>query len=223
VTNVLGWFSSVFRGPFSGVLDQAIAQPTTPLALPAHTTVDDRQVLLRYLEQGDAPAILAFARSLPAHDLLFLRRDITNEEQVNSWLHEARTGLATTVLALDGPAVVGYATVAADGLTWTRHVRELRVMVAPDLRGKHLGRTLVEQAFAVAHAQGAKKMVAQMTVDQEGAVNSFQRLGFQREAVLRSQVMDREGQLHDLQIMSLDVDEFESKLATAIAVSIAPV
>ena len=37
-------------------------------------------------------------------------------------------------------------------------------------------------------------------------------MGFQREARLRNQVMDRDGALHDLQIMSLDVDEFQAKI-----------
>jgi L-amino acid N-acyltransferase YncA len=216
------WLARLFGGPFGAVLEQAVAQPTAPLALPARATVGDRELTLRYLEQGDAPAMLAFARGLPPHDLLFLRRDITRDEQVASWLEEAKSGLATTVLALDGEAVVGYATVAADGLTWTRHVRELRVMVGASMRGMHLGRLLTEQAFAVAQAQGAKKMVAQMTVDQRGAIKAFRRLGFAPEARLRGQVIDREGHLHDLQIMTLDVDVFESKLATALAVSPPP-
>ena len=55
-------------------------------------------------------------------------------------------------------------------------------------------------------------MMAQMTTDQEAAIKVFNRMGFQREARLRNQVMDRDGALHDLQIMSLDVDEFQAKI-----------
>ena len=47
--------------------------------------------------------------------------------------------------------------VVADGLAWTRHVRELRVMVAPLMRGAHPGCLLTVQAFAIAGQQGAKK------------------------------------------------------------------
>jgi L-amino acid N-acyltransferase YncA len=217
---MLGWVSQVFRGPFGAVLDQAVAQAAAPLALPARATIGDRELTLRYLDENDGPAILAFARALPAHDLLFLRRDITREDQVDTGLQETKAGLITTVLALDGEAVVGYATVVSDGLTWTRHVRELRVMVGVEMRGMHLGRLLTEQAFTVARMQGAKKMVAQMTIDQESAISAFRRLGFEREARLRGQVMDRDGYLHDLQIMSLNVDEFESKLASALSVQL---
>jgi RimJ/RimL family protein N-acetyltransferase len=37
-------------------------------------------------------------------------------------------------------------------------------------------------------------------------------MGFEREARLRNQLVDRDGQFHDLQIMSLDVDEFRARV-----------
>jgi hypothetical protein len=55
-------------------------------------------------------------------------------------------------------------------------------------------------------------MVAQMTVDQEAAIRVFSTLGFNAEARLANQVIDRDGGLHDLQIMSLDIADFEDKL-----------
>ena len=108
--------------------------------------------------------------------------------------------------------IVGYTSVATDRLGWTRHVAELRVLIAEEMRGKRLGRLLTEQAFTLAKERGVKKMMAQMTTDQEAAIKVFSRMGFQREARLRNQVMDRDGALHDLQIMSLDVDEFQAKI-----------
>jgi L-amino acid N-acyltransferase YncA len=198
------------------VLDHADAQPAAPLALPTQIVLDDERLTLRYLEATDREAILAFAAELPTHDLLFLRRDITRPDQVDEWLREAATGQVVTILAIRGTEIVGYATVASEGLAWTRHVRELRVMVAAPLRGKKLGHVLTAGAFAVAREQGAKKMLAQMTVDQGGAIAVFKSLGFDQEARLRGQVIDREGKLHDLLIMSLNVDEFESKLQVAL-------
>jgi L-amino acid N-acyltransferase YncA len=206
------WLRSLLLGPNWRIAQQASAQPEEALALPLEIALDGETVTLRYLEARDGPAIVEFARSLPPYDLLFLRRDITDPDQVTTWLREAESGQVTTVLALVGPKVVGYATVASDGLAWTRHVRELRVMVAESMRGKSLGRLLIEQAFAIAREQGARKMVAQMTVDQEAAIRVFGTLGFAPEARLANQVMDREGGLHDLQIMSLDIADFEDKL-----------
>lgn len=198
------------------LVQQATAQPMAPIPLPRDVTLGALQITLRRMEQGDGPMIVQFARALPPHDLMFLRRDITDPEQVEAWLRDAAAGLSETVLALHEGQLVGYATAVADGLNWTRHVRELRVVVAPQMRGRRLGRLLTEQAFATARAQGVQKMMAQMTTDQENAVLVFESLGFEREAVLRNHVMDRDGGLHDLQIMSLDIDAFRAKLLAAI-------
>jgi L-amino acid N-acyltransferase YncA len=185
------------------------------MAYPTLVTLADTQITLRYLEDGDRQAILDFARSLPPHDLLFLRRDITQPDQVDLWLRDNAEGRSTTVIALVDDRIVGYATVASDGLTWTRHVRELRVMVGPQMRGMRLGRLLTEQAFAIARQQGVKKMIAQMTPDQTAAVKVFREMGFEPEARMRHQVIDRDDVLHDLLIMGLDVDAFQGKLDAA--------
>jgi len=218
----LSWVVKIIGGANWSVLEQAQAQPSEPLALPVQVEIDGIELLLRHMEPGDEAAMLSFARALPVHDLLFLRRDITQPDQVAALVQAVESGLSETVIALRGNEVVGYANVASDGITWTRHVRELRVLVAESMRGHHLGRLLTEQAFAVARAQGAKKMIAQMTVDQQAAISVFKRLGFVAEAKLRNQVMDREGQLHDLQIMSLDVDAFRARLEFALNATAMP-
>jgi hypothetical protein len=44
----------------------------------------------------------------------------------------------------------------------------------------------------------------------------FSSMGFDPEARLSNHVMDRDGALHDLQLMSLDVDAFQAKLEAAL-------
>ncbi|MDA0815767.1 MAG: GNAT family N-acetyltransferase [Chloroflexi bacterium] len=198
------------------IVGQATAQPRGVLSLPREEVIAGETITLRWMTQSDGPLILDYANALPAHDLLFLRRDITNPADVEAWLQDASAGLSDTVLALKNDELVGYAAVVSDGLHWTRHVRELRVVVAPSMRGKGLGWMLTGQAFATAKEQGVRKMVAQMTTDQESALAAFTRLGFEPEAVLKNHVMDRDGDLHDLQIMALDVDAFQAKLTAAI-------
>jgi L-amino acid N-acyltransferase YncA len=191
------------------------AQQVELLHYPADFNFGGERVTIRPLEQGDREAILTFARSLPEHDLLFMRRDITKAENVDAWLHDVAIGTYSSLVAAVGTEIVGYATVASDGMTWTRHVAEMRLQVAPRMRGHGLGRLLTEQAFAIARERGVRKMIAQMTTDQVAAAKSFGRMGFEREAVLRGQVIDRDGALHDLQIMSLDVEAFRAKLDIA--------
>ena len=78
-------------------------------------------------------------------------------------------------------------------------------MIAPEYRGRGLGHILANEIFAVAEQRGLQKIVARMAADQRGAVQVFEGLGFSAEALLADYVMDREGQTHDLIVMSYDV------------------
>jgi L-amino acid N-acyltransferase YncA len=160
---------------------------------------------------ADKAGILAFARALPEHDLLFLRRDITEEAAVDDWVAEVASGEITTVLALLGSEVVGYGTINRNHLRWSAHVAELRVLVAESMRGKGLGRILTQEAFAIALESGIEKIVAQMTLDQKGAISTFEGIGFRPEALLRDQVKDRHGNKHDLLVLTHEVARFEAQ------------
>ncbi|MGB4863104.1 MAG: GNAT family N-acetyltransferase [Tepidiformaceae bacterium] len=173
----------------------------------------NHEVTLRPMTANDKDGVLAFARMLPEHDLLFLRRDITQEPAMADWISELKSGEIVTILALIGSDVVGYATIHRSLLRWTAHVAELRVTVSESVRGTGIGRVLTQEAFATALAEGIEKMVAQMTLDQKGAIATFEGLGFRPEALLRDQVKDRDGNKHDLLVLSHEVARFEAQRA----------
>ena len=182
----------------------------TARTYPAAISIGGEQVTLRLMGPEDRAGILAFARALPEHDLLFLRRDITEEPAVDDWLRDIADGFITSVLALRGSEVLGYATIHRSELRWSAHVAELRVLIAEGMRDKGLGQFLTQEAFAIALSTGIEKMIAQMTLDQKGAIATFEGLGFRPEALLRDHVRDRLGQKHDLLMLSHDVARFEA-------------
>ena len=167
---------------------------------------------LRPMTPADREVLLALARSIPEHDRLFLRRDITRPEVVDRWIAELEAGELATVLAERDGAIDGYATVQPDRDTWSPHVAELRVHVAPGRRGKGLGRALTQEAFALALSAGIEKLTARMTPDQKAAQRAFEDLGFRLEGLLRDYVKDRTGRTHDLLVMSHDVERFHAML-----------
>ncbi|HVS14025.1 MAG TPA: GNAT family N-acetyltransferase [Thermoanaerobaculia bacterium] len=175
-------------------------------------TVDGLALELRAMGAGDRDRMVEFARSLPWHDLLFLRREITEPSAVAAWLADIERGLVTTLLAFDEGILAGYATLHRGELRWSAHLGELRVLVAPDYRGKGLGRALTQEVFKLALERGVEKVMARMTVDQKGAIATFEGLGFRPEAVLRDHVKDAEGNPHDLVVMALGVDEIHRTL-----------
>ena len=182
-------------------------------AYPDKRKIGGRDVTLRYMVEGDKQAMLNFARALPEHDLLFLRRDITQPAAVDSWIRDINSGLISTVLATVDSDVVGYGTIHRNDLRWSAHVAELRVMVAEAMRGKGLGQVLTQEAFAIALASGIEKIVAQMTLDQKGAIATFEGIGFRPEALLRDQVKDRDGNKHDLLVLTHEVAKFEAAMS----------
>lgn len=178
---------------------------------PREVDLKGSRVTLRQMTGTDGSVALAFARALPAHDLLFLRRDITQPEAIDVWLSGIARGRITSVLAESDGKVQGYATVDRGELSWSPHVAELRILVSAEMRGKGLGRLLTQEAFAIALGLGIEKIVAQMTVDQKGAIEVFQGMGFRPEALLRDQVKDREGRKHDLLILAHEVARFHAQ------------
>jgi len=188
------------------------AQPAARPVYPREVQFDEGPVTLRYMTPADRDTALAFARALPPHDLLFLRRDITRPEIIDLWLEGIRRERIVSLIAERKGEVLGYATVDRGDLSWSPHVAELRVMVGASMRRRRLGRLLTREAFMIALNLGVEKMTAQMTTDQEGAIAAFERMGFHTEALLRDQIKDREGRKHDLLIMANDVNAFLAQM-----------
>jgi RimJ/RimL family protein N-acetyltransferase len=170
-------------------------------------------VTVAALSDDDREALTAFVARLPAHDLLFLRRDITNPKVVTAWIEATQSGEIRSLVAREDELIVGATAVVIDDLAWSRHVGELRVLVEPRWRGRGLGRELIQECFAQAVELGLEKLCAQMTTDQLAAIGVYEGLGFRAEALLRDHVKDRDGKPHDLALLSHDVRTAQAQMA----------
>ena len=186
------------------------------LPFPASIELAGQELVLRHMQADDGAAILRFAKALPQRDLLFLRRDITDRADVEAWVADALAGQTPTILTFVGPQLIGYVPLAAERVPWARHVAEVRALIAPEWRRSGLGGLLVSQAVARARREGHVKLIAQMTYDQGGAFGAFIRLGFVQEASLPERVMDRDGRLHALRVLGLNVAAFQAPATTLI-------
>ncbi len=178
---------------------------------PKVVQLGSQSVEIRYMTASDGNGVSKFANRLPPHDLLFLPRDITHKKVLDAWLKEIEAGNLTTLLAIGQGEVVGCGAIFRDELSWSPHVGELRIVVGPEMRGQGLGRELSQECFAAGLALGLKKLVANMTVDQRGAIAVFEGLGFRPEALLRDHVIDRSGVSHDVVVLSHDVAKFRAQ------------
>lgn len=179
---------------------------------PSSIMLDDTKFTLRPMTPDDKAAMLTFAKSLPAHDLLFLTRDITKRRVVDAWIAATDAGSIETMIAEQDGRIAGCSALITDPLSWSPHLGELRVLVESAARQHGLGRVLIEQCFRKALDKNLKKLTAQMTADQKGAITVFEELGFRGEALLKDHVRDNDEELHDIVILSCDVDRAAGQL-----------
>jgi RimJ/RimL family protein N-acetyltransferase len=175
---------------------------------PWQTTLNGKAFTLRLLERKDRETALKFAREVPKEDLLFLTLDITNAEEFDQFLRSIEENKAIAVLIEADGRFVGYGSLSYNQLQWTRHLGEIRLLVDPQYRRFGLGKLLVNEVFLLAQELQLQKLVARMAAEQKGAIQVFERLGFKAEALLADHVIDRDGQTHDLIMMTYDIKGF---------------
>lgn len=180
--------------------------------LPRTIECGGKPFTLRRFKPEDLDAMLKFARKLPEYDLLFLGRDLKHRKVIEAWLNEIEDGFIDSVLAEGPSGVVGTAAVVRDPLGWSGHVGEVRLLVSLRLRGAGLGRAMLEECFRMAMHRDLKKLIAKMTPDQTGAIALFESMGFRGEALLKDHVMGRDGQVHDLVVLSHDVSRVAAQM-----------
>jgi ribosomal protein S18 acetylase RimI-like enzyme len=168
-------------------------------------------VKVRRPEPGDASALREFFRRIPSADRNFFKEDVLEAATIDSWLRDER---ARRALAFDEEGkVLGYVAVIPEH-GWSRHVGEIRLVVAPEARRKGIGRGLARWAVLEAVRLGLAKVFVEVVADQEAATLMFQQLGFVGEALLKDHVLDRRGRPRDLLILSMNLADSYSAMAT---------
>jgi N-acetylglutamate synthase-like GNAT family acetyltransferase len=167
--------------------------------------IGGKATILRPMARGDAEEIMNFAQAMPAHDLLFLQRDIRQPRVIQAWLDQLESGQIRSTVALRDGHIIACTALVRDEFSWSAHVCEIRILIAPESRSTGIGRILATQCVADARETGVKKLFVRMTPDQSGALRVFEDLGFTPEALLRDHVCDASGTEHDIAILALNV------------------
>ncbi len=128
-------------------------------------------------------------------------------ERILAAVTEARS---TALVAVDGPAVVGYLAMQVAGYG----VAEFLMCVDAGWRGRGVGGALVDTAVAAARDMGAHKVSLQVWPHNRAALRLYERHGFTQEGRLRRHYRRRNGELWDAVVMGLVLDE-ESPGSTA--------
>lgn len=162
----------------------------------------NREVEFWPMTEEDAPALLGFYRSLPPEDLLYLREEVTKPAAMDRWVEGLEKEQVWHLLASYQGRIVADGELDYPYYGWSRHVGEVRLVVAKAFRGSGLSMSIARDLLTQALEEGLHKVIVQMTIDQHTAIHLFKKLGFHHEAVLPEHVQDQHGRLRDLIIMA---------------------
>lgn len=163
---------------------------------------DARQVTIRALLESDRPALAAFGQSLPKNDILYLEDDFTHPEIISRLANAAHAENWRQIIATtEEGEFVGY-TAAMRMPGWSNHVANIRLIVQPNYRRSGLGMYLAQAIVEASRELGATKVTVEMLAALTAGQAIFSRLGFAVEGQLARHAIDRDGNLHDIVIMS---------------------
>jgi L-amino acid N-acyltransferase YncA len=169
---------------------------------------DGSVISIRAMTKNDINALHDFFQHITEEDRLFLKHDVADKKVIEQWVKTLDYNIVLPLLAFDKEnKIVGDATLHMKDYGWSRHIGEIRLVVARAYRSKGVGLALSKEIFMAALEKKLSKVVAQMAEDQKGALKVFEKLGFTKEAELENHIMDLKGQMHNLIIMSNDVKE----------------
>jgi ribosomal protein S18 acetylase RimI-like enzyme len=159
---------------------------------------------LRELSPGDVQALHRFFAEVPAEDRTFFKEDVTDPAVAERWARDQR---CVRRLALDGDGEIVAFGGLLPGVECSRHVAEIVIVVAGRARRLGLGRSLARRMLLDALEHDFKKVIVETAADNIAAVQMFQKLGFEPEALLRDHLIGRDGEIHDIIILAHGVDE----------------
>jgi ribosomal protein S18 acetylase RimI-like enzyme len=169
-------------------------------------------VNVRPLGEGDASALQAFFEAVPAADRTFFKEDIDVPDLAERWVRDER---CVRMLGIGEEGSILAFGALVPGVQRTSHVADLRLVIAGRARGRGLGTALAQRMLLEAVRHGFLKVTVEVAAERTGPIEMFLALGFQAEALLRDQLRDPDGALHDLVILAHSVRENWSAMLTA--------
>lgn len=177
---------------------------------------DGRKVTIRPMEKEDGNELLKFFKELKPEDKQNMRDDVTDPDVVQKWVDNLDYDFVFPLLAVYEGRIVADATMHRNTHGWSKHVGQIRLTVHQDFQGAGLGYHMAREIFVIAQSMHIDKVLAEMMSTQTGAMSVFEKLGFKTEHTFKNHVRNLKGQIHDLVVMSVDINELMAKQENAV-------
>jgi RimJ/RimL family protein N-acetyltransferase len=165
------------------------------------TLRDAARAILRPMAPGDAEGLWNFLRQLPEIDKSHFHEDVDRREVVERWAASLDYDAVLPILAIRGDRVLGSVTLFRNRTGWKQRIGIIRILIAPDHRHLGLGTAMIREIRHLGEKLALNYLLAEVIEEQQAAVRALERMGFEKAAVYRKFVNDRNGRLHDLAVL----------------------
>ena len=149
---------------------------------------DGTGVTIKPLEPGDEAALFEMFKQFSEDDLWFLNHDVSDPRLIDDWVKNLDLDRVISIVASLGGRIIANAALMRKSYGAKSHIGKIRISVDPSFREKRLG---------------LQMLVMRLVRDRDAYIISrVRKLDFIEELELKDYVLDREGNPHDLVIMT---------------------
>ncbi|MCH7800748.1 MAG: GNAT family N-acetyltransferase [Chloroflexi bacterium] len=169
---------------------------------------DQTKIDIRPMEVEDKPRLLRFFQHIPEDERHYLKENVTSPEVIHAWTEHMDLERVIPMVAVVEGEIVADGTLHRSRADARRHIGEIRLVVAPEYREKGLGGRMLRELVDLAVERGMHKVLMELVDRRERpAIMAAKGLGFTEVAVLQGAIKDYWGNLQDLVIMELPLEE----------------
>ena len=164
---------------------------------------DGTGVTIRPVRAGDEKGLLEMFTQLPDSELWFLDHDLSNPDYIHDWVMNLKLKREISIIALLEGRIIANTVLRLKDFGAESHVGRLKFSVVPSFRDKGLGTWMLLDIVNLAISRGLQILVIHLEQDREPSIiNWIKRFNFHEEAVLNNYLSDRQGNLHNLVVMT---------------------
>lgn len=162
---------------------------------------DTQEAVIRPLAKEDEPLLRRFYSEISEEDRWYMRLDVMDPEVIRGWI-EGKDDVFS-IIALCAERIVAHARLHTHRYGCYHHQGRLRIIVMPDYRRKRLGNWMLLDLIHLAMEKDLRELRADFVMDiEDTAIETAYRLDFFKKAVLEDFVIDPQGRMHNLVIMT---------------------
>jgi len=160
---------------------------------------DGTKVNIRPLAPADKDALLDFFLGIGEEERFYLRDDVTSPAVIDAWTEKLDYNAVLPLVAMVGERI------AAEGVLIRRrggarsHLGEIRLLVAPEYRGRGLGTIMIHELCDIADDAELNGVLLEAVADtQQEALETVRWMGFIQVGTIVGGARDPHGDLHDI-------------------------